>query len=73
MVHTTLTDSDGKVINVDYKVRRYKSGRFKLVDIVAEGVSMVMTHRSEFHSVVSRDGLDVLIEKLGIQTKIANN
>ncbi len=35
-----------------------------MVDVVVEGVSMVITKRSEYRSVLARDGLDSLIALL---------
>ena len=35
-----------------------------LVDVALEGVSLVVTNRSEFDSVVSRQGLDALIAQI---------
>lgn len=48
---------------VDYRIR--KNGEYKVFDIIVEGVSLINTQRSEFGSVVSREGMDRLIEQLG--------
>lgn len=50
-------------INVDWRVRN-AGGRLAIIDIVAEGVSMVVTQRSEVGSVVAQKGLDGLIADL---------
>jgi phospholipid transport system substrate-binding protein len=50
-------------IQADWRVRR-QDGRFQIIDIVAEGISMVVTQRSEIGEVVSRRGMDGLIETL---------
>lgn len=50
-------------VMVDYKLR--KEGKdLRVFDIVVEGVSLLTTQRSEFASVVSRKGLDYLIDQL---------
>lgn len=50
-------------VKVDYRLRE-KSGKFGIIDIVVEGVSLLNTQRSEFSSVVQRKGVDHLIEQL---------
>jgi phospholipid transport system substrate-binding protein len=37
---------------------------WKIYDIVVEGVSLVLTYRSEFDSVVRQEGIDGLIKRL---------
>jgi phospholipid transport system substrate-binding protein len=40
---------------VDWRVRK-ADGRFKIVDVHVEGVSMALTEREEFGSVIQRKG-----------------
>ncbi len=42
-------------IRVDWRIT-FPDGRYKIIDIVVEGVSMVQTQRSEFSSVIRRSG-----------------
>jgi phospholipid transport system substrate-binding protein len=49
---------------VDYSMHKTDSG-WKIYDIVVEGVSLVLTYRSEFDAVVKQDGVDGLIKRLG--------
>lgn len=54
-------------VNVDYKVATKKGANdFSLVifDIVAEGVSLIATQRSEFNAIISSKGVDALIADL---------
>lgn len=55
--------SGSQPIAVDWRVRSL-DGRYSIIDIVAEGVSMVVTQRSEVGSVVSQKGMDGLIETM---------
>lgn len=55
--------SAGQPIAVDWRVRG-ADGRYSIIDIVAEGVSMVVTQRSEVASVVSQKGMDGLIQTM---------
>ena len=54
----------GKPILIDYSMRKTDSG-WKIYDIVVEGVSLVLTDRSEFDAVVKQEGVDGLIKRLG--------
>lgn len=49
---------------VDYKVHEKKAGGYKINDIVAEGVSLATTQRSDFGGLLSRKGIDVFLEKM---------
>lgn len=57
--------SSSPEIKVDWRVR-YKDGAYRVVDVLVEGVSMSLTQRSEFASIIQRGGGNVesLLEKL---------
>lgn len=64
---STIIDRDGKPdIRVDYMVKpsHSKVGTLQIYDIVAEDVSMISTHRSEFTSVISQKGFEGMIDYL---------
>ncbi len=52
-------------IRVDWRVR-FKNGQYKIIDVIVEGVSMSVTQRSDFASVIQRGGgnVQVLLEHL---------
>jgi len=50
-------------VELDYAMRKTPDG-WKIYDIVVEGVSLVITYRSEFDAVVKQDGIDGLIKRL---------
>ena len=62
-VHNTFIRSGGKGIPFDYSMRKTEKG-WKIYDIVVEGISLVLTYRSEFDSVVKQEGIDGLIKRL---------
>jgi phospholipid transport system substrate-binding protein len=66
LVNSKILRPSGPPIKLDWRVRRSKSGDMKIVDIIVENVSMALTHRDEFASVISRkDGkVEGLIETL---------
>ena len=47
--------SGGPPINITWKVQK-ENGSFKIVDVVAENLSMTVTQRAEFSSVIERNG-----------------
>jgi phospholipid transport system substrate-binding protein len=71
LVQTQIIHPNKPSTRVDYRLRKnLVSGSYKIYDIVAEGVSLITTQRSEFGSIAARDGVDVLIKKL--EMKINN-
>ena len=63
-VHNTFKRaSGGKPVGFDYSMRKTEQG-WKIYDIVVEGVSLVLTYRSEFDSLVKQEGVDGLIKRL---------
>ncbi len=52
---------EGRSYTVDWRVRRLPDGRLVIVDVIAEGVSFVLTQRAEISEIVGRSGIDGLI------------
>lgn len=59
-------NGSGQDIQVDWRVRRKNDGAYKIIDVVVEGVSMSVTQRSDFSSVIQRGGgrPEVLLQHL---------
>jgi len=56
LVHTIMIRADGaKPLKVTWRVRG-KKGIYKIVDIMVEGISMVVTQKSEFASFIQKNG-----------------
>ena len=62
-VHNQYIRPGGKPVQLDYQMHRTQSG-WNIYDIVVEGVSLVLTYRSEFDAVVKEQGVDGLIKRL---------
>lgn len=58
LVNSMIKPKSGPDIRVDWRVRE-KNGNYKIIDIMVEGVSMALTQRSDFSSVIQRGGGDV--------------
>jgi phospholipid transport system substrate-binding protein len=63
IVHTRIENAAGDGFNTNWRVRRV-NGRHMIIDVYIEGVSMVVTQRSEFGAVLRRRGMDGLIDLL---------
>ena len=50
-------------VRLDFRVRS-KDGNHRVVDLYVEGISMLLTHRAEFSSVVNRKGIDGLLSDI---------
>lgn len=67
LVKSVIKDPGGPDLEVDWRVLM-RNDENRIVDVVVEGVSMAITHRSEFAAVISRTGnVETLLEKLRSQ------
>ena len=62
-VRTQFIRPGGQPLPIDFAMRKTDQG-WKVYDITVEGVSLVLTYRSEFDSVVKQEGIDGLIKRL---------
>ncbi len=68
LVRSKVDRTDSKPIKADWRVRE-REGRFLILDLAVEGISMAMTLRHEFASVLrSKGGVDNLIQTLAERT-----
>ena len=68
VVRSRIEPPSGPPLSVDWRLRS-RDGRLFIIDLVVEGVSLLITQRSEFASVLERIGIDGLIGEL--QTRVA--
>lgn len=68
VVQSLIKPPSGAPLEVNWRLRS-RDGRFFIIDLVVEGVSLLITQRSEFGSVVERIGIDGLIGEL--ETRVA--
>jgi phospholipid transport system substrate-binding protein len=62
-VRAQFVRAGGKPLPIEFQMR--KTGQtWKVYDIAVEGISLVLTYRSEFDAVVKQDGIDGLIKRL---------
>ena len=56
--------SDGPPLAVDWRVRELDDRSLVAIDVIVEGVSLIVTQRSEFGAVIERQGMDGLLAEL---------
>jgi phospholipid transport system substrate-binding protein len=62
-VRTQFVRSGGKPLPIEFQMRRVGQD-WKVYDIAVEGISLVLTYRSEFDALVKQHGIDGLIKRL---------
>jgi phospholipid transport system substrate-binding protein len=69
LVQSVIDRPSGQTIRVDWRVRD-RDGKLAIIDVVVEGVSMAITQRDEFSSVIAKSGgkVDGLIARLRDKT-----
>ncbi len=63
LVESSIIQRDAPPIPVEWRVR-YRKGEFKVIDLKVEGISMAISQREEFSSVIQQKGIDGLIDSL---------
>jgi phospholipid transport system substrate-binding protein len=69
VVHSTLIIPDDKSVKFDYMLKE-KGTSWRIINIIANGVSDLALKRSEYTTILQREGFDALIAK--INEKIDN-
>ncbi len=60
-VRAVIQDENRPDIKIAFKVRKGRSGEWRAYDMVAEGISMLSSTRSEFETMLRQDGIDKVI------------
>ena len=69
IVRTVIIASDGDETSLDYLLTRER-GEWRIVNVVADGVSDISLKRSEYGTVIGQEGIEGLIAKL--KAKVAS-
>ncbi len=67
LVRTKIKRATGKPLTADWRMRE-KDGRYAILDLAVEGISMAMTLRQEFSGLLRKQGMDGLISTLKTRT-----
>ena len=71
LVISNITLANGNDLPVGWRIRR-ANGSFKIIDVVAEGVSLAITFRSEYTAVLKRSNGDLRGLTTALETKLAS-
>jgi phospholipid transport system substrate-binding protein len=73
VVETKIVKSKGDVTRLDYLLRQDQGGR-RISDVYLDGsISQLAVHRSEFHSILRREGVDGLVIALNRKVDLLRN
>jgi phospholipid transport system substrate-binding protein len=64
VVATRVTGGGRPPLKVDWRVRERDDGQLVAIDVIVEGISLIVTQRSEFSAVIERHGMDGLLAEL---------
>jgi phospholipid transport system substrate-binding protein len=68
LVQTRVLPADRPPLRVDWRLRE-RPGEPVIIDLIVEGISLLVTQRSEFGAVLERAGMDGLLSEL--RTRVA--
>src|ERR1051325_1065584 len=63
VVNTKIIGKNGQAFSADYKLHRVE-GKWKIYDIVVEGISLVNNYRAQFNRVMTRSSFQELIKTM---------
>ena len=68
LVETLLERPDDSPVRLNY-VLLEREGRWRIVNVIAQGVSELSLRRAEYRAVMKRDGFDSLLEQIRAKTR----
>ena len=68
IVATQIVSANGKQYDVSYRCKQYDDGTIKIIEIIGENISLINSQRSEFASIIEKDGVDYLISMIASKT-----
>ncbi len=63
LVQSQINQPNGPPTVLAFRVRGSENG-FKVLDVMVEGISMLVTQRSDFASVIRREGIDGFLDRM---------
>ena len=66
LVHSLITRPGKEAVRLIWRVRARDDGRYRVIDVVFEDISMALTKREEYAAIIQASGgrVDALIEKM---------
>jgi phospholipid transport system substrate-binding protein len=72
LVRSKVQPERGQPVNVDWRLRR-RDDRPVIIDLIVEGVSLLVSQRSEFASVIERSNMDGFLAELRARAESAES
>lgn len=72
IVKTRVVTSDRQAYQIDYRLRQ-EADKWKVYDVIVEGVSFVENYRSQFASILTSESFDSLLKKLRDKVNASNS
>jgi len=73
VVQTKIVKSNGEATRLDYPMRQ-DQGEPRISDVYLDAsISQLAVHRSEFHSIIQREGVDGLVMALNRKVDLLRN
>ncbi len=63
LVRSVVISADGQPLSVDWRLRRLENGPV-IIDLIVEGISLLVSQRAEFAAVIERGQMDGLLQTL---------
>jgi phospholipid transport system substrate-binding protein len=63
VVRTTISQSNGQIVGVDYRVEKTAAG-WKIYDLNVEGIWLIQNYRNQFAQEINQNGIDGLVKAL---------
>ena len=63
LVYTLIKQSSGLPLNTNWRIR-HKGDTYFVIDVIVEGISMAVTQRSEFRTVIRQRGIEGFFDSL---------
>lgn len=63
-VNSKILRPGKEAIVADWRVRTNPSGKLRIIDVVAEGVSLTVTQRDDFAAIISEGGMTKLLQSM---------
>lgn len=72
VIPTRISADNAPSIPINYRLELNGEGRWKVIDVVIDGVSLITNYRSQFASAIRRQGIDGLIASLAAKNSQPN-
>ncbi len=69
MVYTSLVETGKPDVQINYKLYKRKDGGWVMIDIVVEGISLVINNQRQYGGQIKSEGIDSVIVKLTYNNK----